>query len=70
MAPGKVYGGSKFQKLASNKICFPLNFENYFVNSVNLFLILFYNVVLQCCFTMLFYNVVLQCLQRENNVHK
>ena len=31
MTPGKVYGGSKLQKLASNKIWFSLNLKTFFV---------------------------------------
>ena len=41
-----MFEWSKFQKLASNKIWFPLNFENplnFFIKSANFF-VLFYNV--------------------------
>ena len=54
MTPGKVYGGSKFLKLASNTIRFPLILEirDFFFKKVRkLFLFLFYNVYKEKMFT-------------------
>ena len=54
MAPGKVYGWSKFQSFASKKILFSWNFESprfFFPKSANFCLFLFYYLYIEKMFT-------------------
>ena len=54
MTPVKVNGWLKFEKLAYNKIRFPLNFENprnFYMKSANFVLFRFYNVFKDTIFT-------------------